>query len=204
MKNNVLDLVKLKKQMNQYNNLHKIDSERNYGNDTVKGNNNLGKIIHDNYNDMSDDELKYFAIKCMSRKKIRKELLEYELKNYDPLPEDLTLDEFTKKATKIINRYQSKAGGFLIEDMQWILHKSDSNDYSVKSNEVLFENSINKLDIFDSETDTFLKRLVNRLNNLATDVNVSLQHSDPEDGVIWLQIWCYHTRMTNTNPVISL
>jgi hypothetical protein len=204
MENNIANIENLKKQMSQYNNLHKIDTERNYGYDTTKGNTDLAKIIHDNYDDMNDDELKYLAIKCMSKKKIRKDLLEYEIKYYNPSPEDFTLEEFIKQATRIINRYQSKAGGFLIEDMKWILHRSDSYEYSVKSNEVLFENSINKLNIYDKETNTFLKRLVNRLNNLATNIVVNLQQSDPEDGVIWLQIWCNHIKMVNTNPVISL
>ena len=124
-------------------------------------------------------------------------LLEYELKNFkqnvDKVKE-MTMDEFIKEATFLLNRYQCKAGGYHIEDCEWTMYTSetipDNGEHYVKDNEILFVNSIDNNDLENDEVDSYLNLLVDRLDSLADNIDVELRYSESEGTKpSWLRLW---------------
>ena len=68
-------------EMKLYNYMHIINAESRYNSDDESGCKNIAELIHNNYDKMTDEEMKIFLSKCMSKRKIRRELLKYELCN---------------------------------------------------------------------------------------------------------------------------
>jgi len=152
----------------------------------------IAELLYKNYDKMDIEEMKNILFKVISEKKIKHELLNYEFKNYNTIPVDsLTLSEFTKEAIKIISRYHWKAGGFLIEDREWLINDHTSLTRNVHQNEIMFENTICVKDINDDNTREYLDTLVEKLSNIAKNISVELRFSiSCEDNIYWTRIWC--------------
>ena len=179
--------------MLKYNFLCQLDQLSNYGldHDTKESKiDDLANYLHQNYNNMDEVEKSKIILKCLEPKDINKILLKYEFTHYKIVPETcLTLTEFEKEANKIIARYQWKAGGYLIEDSAWVIHKSDSKKYDVKKYEILFENTLDSSDIGDEETDFFIDRLLDHLNSLCTNITVEFRQRDTNKKTVKLLLW---------------
>ncbi|CAH6421460.1 Hypothetical protein KVN_LOCUS276 [uncultured virus] len=187
------------KEMNLYNFLHKLDKLKNYNKDhsKIKNKNQLSRFLNDNYHSMTNEEKKILLNKCLTSEKINYLLLNFELKYFKPISKPMSLQEFTKETIKILNRYQCKAGGFFIEDNDWLICDNlNNNNYELKHNEVVFENTISIYDMDDSETQKYFKYLLNRLNNLCDDINVELRYIESnKDKIIWLLLWAIHDKI---------
>lgn len=181
-------------EMKKYELLHKIDYRGNYKPDFIPKNtndSNLAKYLYDNFDRMDEIEMKKIAMNCLNINDIKRILLNFELNNFKKEPEQLTLDEFAIEAKKILRRYQSKAGGFLLEDPDWNFYKTSISKYDVRSNEVLFENTINMMDFDDTDTEKYLKKIVERLKIIAKNVKVELRYmKERKNKVVYLLIWC--------------
>ena len=196
-----------KEEMMKYIKAHEQEALNNYGYDKDKTDEKKQKIatfIHDHYDTMTINEMKNMVLECMKEKKIRKELLEFELRYYSKQSGAMSIKKFTKFAKEILDRYQSKAGGFWIEDMDWEIHRSESEKYDVKNHEVLFANSVDKTDKDDNENLHYLKRLVTRLNSLSEEIEVKYEFYGPEKGLIWIGIWCTRIDIEKDCPKIDL
>jgi len=170
----------IEKEMKQYHHLHQIEQCKNYNNKvhTMKEDNKteLADYIHTNYNTMDEIEMKTIALKCLDQNSIRKILLSFELENYQEQPvENMSLTDFTIKARKILQRYQCRAGGFNIEDTEWIVHQAGSIDHEVMDNEILFVNTIAVCDEEDDELEEYLNNIIKRLNSIATNITVEIR-----------------------------
>lgn len=200
---------KTRKDIQKYNDLHKKELENNYGIDIEKNSKDkkdLAKYINTKFDSMSLQDMIELLPRCMPEKKIKKVLLEFEFKYIDLIqPKKMDLGEFIKYASNLLNRYQCRAGGFYIEDTQWIVHRQDSVKHDIMNNEVLFENSIDKLDFLDNETQYYIKRITYLLNSLCKDIKVDYNYKESkEDGITWILIWCTHTGIEKDTPEISL
>ena len=91
-------------------------------------------------------------------------------------------------ALRMFERYQSKVGGFLIEDDKWIVYKADSKYFEVSSNGVLFQNTLDKQDANDYGTRQYLDQLVYRLNKLTTNINADVEFADGKK-IVYVLIW---------------
>ena len=136
----------IEQEMKRYSLLHSLEKITNYQNNVTDNTNSheLAEYIHDNYHKMDEIELKIIALKCMDLNDFKRIILSYELRNFKPNQkiETMTLNKFKTHALKLLNRYQCKAGGFLIEDNEWCVHDNTSVKYEVEKNELLFENTI--------------------------------------------------------------
>ena len=94
-----------------------------------------------------------------------------------------------KQAFKIINRYHWKAGGFKIEDSEWILHKHDSKLYDVLSNELLFENTLDRSDVDDEETERYMDHLTRHLNYLSKNIEVEYRYKNTKEKIVRVLVW---------------
>src|SRR4029078_8419630 len=107
-------------------------------------------------NKMDEIEQRKMVIKCLNMNNVKKILLNFELTHHKLIPKKMSLEEFLPICKLILERYQGKAGGFLIEDNDWVIHKPDSAEFEVKSNELLFVNTLDLSDSGDNETEIFL------------------------------------------------
>lgn len=170
----------IEKEMKHYHHLHQIEQCKNYNNKIHKmkndDKNTLAEYIHNNYDKLDETEMKIIVLKCLDQNSIKKILLSFELENYQELPvENMSLTDFTIKAQKILQRYQCRAGGFNVEDIEWIIHKVGSIDHEVMDNEILFVNTIAVCDEEDDELEEYLNNIIKRLNSIAKNIIVEIR-----------------------------
>ncbi len=165
------------KELKKYNNLQQLDNNCNKPicGLSIEERRDLANYIHKNYDKMDESEMKHIVTKCLDLNTIKNILMSFEFNYYNPRATDMTLDKFIVKSMAIFDRYQSKVGGFLIEDKKWIVHKSDSKYFNVSENGVLFQNTIDVLDNNDYSTNEYLNKLTSKLNKLSTNIDVKLE-----------------------------
>lgn len=151
----------------------------------------LLELIGEDYKKMSEEELQNIGKKIIPINSIKKSIMSYEFINLKIKPIKMSLYECVKIGEKIINKYQCKAGGFDIEDEKWIMHKIDSEEYNVKENEILLENTICEYNFKNNETQKYLKKLLEIFNSIATNIVVTLDHIvlEEDDDISILLIW---------------
>lgn len=189
------------KEMELYNKMHNEAQMQNYIysediRQTVPNNNDQQKTalalhINHNWNNMNHSDKSLTLSKCYSEQKLDSELLAYELKHLNMSTVDYVgIHEFEKVAKTLLKRYQWKAGGFYIEDIDWISHKKGSK-YVLGKNQLVLENTIDTVD-FHSETFTdFMKKIGNKLNNIAQNISVSIKYDiSKTDSLTWIIIKC--------------
>lgn len=181
------------KEMKIYNLKHIIEKHSNYMLKNKSNDKELTNYIHDNYEKMSFEEMKNIVTKCMTQNDVKKILLEYDFYNYDCTIDKKTymsLSQVKYAVEKILNRYQSKAGGFKIEDTVWSYHNNESYQYTIKNYKIMFENTINKIDILDIETKKYLTRLELIFNNLAENIKCMITTLKIDGyGLYCINIW---------------
>lgn len=189
------DSIPLPKELSDYNILHQLEKLKNYqldnGNsNTQETNTELASYLHSNFDTMDEKEMAILLTRCLGINDIKKNLLAFEFKNYKRIPvKHMTLENFKNIALTIIDRYQWKAGGFKIEDKEWVIHTSESNDYEVKKYELLFENTLDKFDLDDEETDDFIDDLLKHLNSIAENINVEFRQKNDKKKIVRILLW---------------
>jgi hypothetical protein len=178
-------------EMKKYNLMHQLEYYKNYdinnkGNDLESE--DFANYLYNNYNKMDEIELKKNVLKCISLNNIKKVLLDFELSHHKFIPTKMTLTDFLSKAKIIFNRYQGKAGGFLLEDNEWSVHESKSEEFYVKLNELLFVNTLDETDCDNYETEQYLKKLTRKLNTIAENIKVELRYKNEKKNCLVL-IW---------------
>ena len=196
-------------EMKKYKIMHNLEKYKNYKNEvytkSLDEKLQLAKYIHKNYNNMDEIEMKKVVLKCLDMNDIKKILLLYELKNNPSIPKQMSLNEFKSKVVNIFNKYQSKAGGFLLEDNEWIIHDHTSSRYEVREHELLFENTINTHDMDDNDTNMYLKYLMQKLSSLSENINVELRHKNNHNSkMVNLLIWAIDKNKKSQTQIIGL
>ncbi len=160
--------------INMYNTICHMDMYGNYshGNHISNDMVDVSEIIAKDYNNMTQEELKYLLPKCLCDEDMRRIILHYELENIKVIPKKMCLKKFICNATKILKRYQFKAGGFALYDSCWKIYDHTSKKYKLRINEVIFEN-MTRNGVCDTETFEYLKNILRILNNISTTIRVS-------------------------------
>ncbi len=226
-----MKLLKRKQEMEEYAKLHELESYKNYEDKNyeenyvkVGGENNNNKIKLAKYicNNISDDtdinNMKDIVLKCMTTNQMKKILYKYAMKYHKQhLVEKMSLEEFKEQTKKIIQMYQWKAGGYYIEDSEWnvythtrsyILNKEeyvDQSTYTIKNNQILFENSVHELNADDNDTVNYMDRLVSILNNVASNIDVEyyFETDDEIKGIVWILLWGTNVDIKDNQPNID-
>lgn len=176
---------------NKYNFLQILDDLSKYDNNTSTCDDILVSLIHNNFNNMTQEEMKYIALKCFSDNDIKKCILQYEFNNYKFTPREMSLEEFQKIAQQIFHKFYWKANGFYFCDVKWTLHTSKSNKYHLYENEILFENNIYEPYINLQDTFDFLRNIISMLKSVATNIVVSIHKKFcPRDKLYFIMIKC--------------
>ena len=187
--------------MKNYNTRHKIETSTPYNTQFSSKVDDekqmLAKYIHNNYSTMDEKEMQTILMKCLDVGKIKSLLLQYELENYEEKAKKrLSLSEFKNKAEQIFTRYQCRAGGFLIEDTEWSVHDSKSTHYDVKENELVFENTVNMIDLANDDVDDYLYFIIKRLETIAENIEVELRQQ-VKHKTVYLLIWATDKTIDN-------
>lgn len=189
------------KEMKKYQVLHTIEKCSNYSNNVskydIEKSKELAEYISVNYDTMDEYEMRRIASKCMDINAVKKNILAFELKNYVPVNEiTLSLDQYKGEAFKVFHRYQCKAGGFNLEDNEWILYDKSTPKYDVKQNELLFENTISFVDEYDDDIEEFLYYLIKRLSSIAKNISADLRYRQNDNSkVLSILIWITDNNM---------
>jgi hypothetical protein len=206
----IFDDTKIRLEIEEYNKLHQLAAIENYG-ITDEHLDNAEKLADEinSIGDINNIDLQTITdtvMKCLPTKQIKQILLNHELTHYQQqsVPH-MSLEEFSGAAKQILDRYQCKAGGFHIEDTNWILHDFKSTDHVIKKHEIMFENSIDKLDAESTEVTSFLTKLHHRLSSVADNIKVDVRYKPSKhDGIVWIVIWCIDKELKKTRVKISL
>lgn len=180
--------------MRKYNVRYALESCRDYSIDTNSNNEEkklLAEYINQNFNNMDENELKILALKCLGENNLKKILLNHELNYFRHEKKHMTLDQFKNKAQLIFNRYQNKAGGFLLEDIDWVVYDHTATKYDINGNELLFENAVDVTDDDDTDTDLYLKNIVEMLQSLTSNIEIEIREKYHKKGkLVSYLIWC--------------
>jgi len=141
----------------------------------------------------------------LDEKHIDRLLLEHELstRKIQKNNRKLDLETFKKEAIEIFNRYQGKAGGFLIEDLEWTIYEKNDivsclDDCDVKENELLFLNTIKGVDFDNLENELYLDKIVQLLKNLCSNIKVQFRFREGKKDIFYLLIWANDKNIKNT------
>lgn len=200
------------KEMKLYDSLHRMEKLRNYNNKlhSIKEDRiQLAEYIYKNYDTMDEIEMKKVAAKCMDLNETKKVLLSFELENkyYNKSNKALSLESFLKKATKLLFRYQCKAGGFLMDDSDWLIYRyqDGNNKYDLKKNELLFENTFNICDESDIEMNVYFDKIGNMLDSLSNNINIEIEQTIHEKHKkVYVTIKGIDTNMKLEDDIVGL
>jgi hypothetical protein len=193
----------LEKDVKKYNNLQDLEvmSGGSIGNNlSSTQRTRLAGYIHYNYDKMDDAEKKQMVMKLLDEDTVKSFLLTFEFTYYDYKKRDMTLDEFITKATYIFDRYQTRVCGSAIEDTKWIVHRTDSPYFSVRGNEIVFQNTIDNIDINDCSLKKYLNTLVHKLNGLSVNIEVELEFIEKKK-LSYVLIWAIDITLKDENIV---
>jgi len=172
---------------------HEKEEEENYNTITIKKRNNQEIAEEINKKNIIKEKemnkLKDLLIKTSDEKEIKRKLLSFELKNLKPKKKNMKLMEYKKEAKKILEKYQWKAGGYNLDDIEWNIHTIESTEYDVKDNEILLENTIISNNLNENE-ERYLHLITKRLNNISTNIRAKLRYKKTKDSIYYILIWC--------------
>ena len=189
-------------EMKLYNEMHHTASLQNYMTDENVGptfcdKNDVNRaelaknICSKNLRNIEYNEKNMLLSKCISDKKMDIELLKFELK-YLPVNkvDHMEINNFKSVAKTLLKKYQWKAGGYHIEDIDWIVHKKGSK-YSLSENQLVLENTIDTMDCHSEEFINFMKKIHNILDNTAKNIDVRIKYETSKtDSLTWIIIKC--------------
>jgi hypothetical protein len=129
--------------------------------------------------------------KCLSEKEMKHIILRHELKFLKIQSKDMTLDQFKKEVVCVLKRYQHCAGGFNMDDSEWIIHDKTSKNYTVYETELIFENTLHMDYKTDVECSEYMELLINRLNMIALNIVVSIHtYLSERDQIYYILLKC--------------
>lgn len=168
--------------------LNKLDNQKNIVNDFKNNTNNQNTAyyINKNLDKLDDNEKGHLLITLLDNKKISLELLKFELK-YLTLDKKISdFQEFIDFTRESLIRYHIISGN-LCEDNEWTEFYPNSTKYSLKKGEMLFENSLKRINKYDSQIVNYIDNLLNFFKRHKTDnINIIYRHIAYNDGIYWM------------------
>ena len=156
-----------------YFNLHKIDTLRKLDQEESDPDPQLAYFLHKNLNQMEFEEQWPFLKKILTARQVQKLLIEYEFYHLPVNPTKLSLTQTVNQANKLIHRYQWRSGGYQLGDSNWDCHTKPTKMFQIPSNEIWMTNTVS-ISNYEQE-EKYLNRLTELLNNLSTEITVSLK-----------------------------
>ncbi len=196
---------RIEREIIQYSKEHIVDKP--IDSSDKETNEMLATYLHDNLDIMDEIEMRNIISKCFPIHKLKNKLLEFEFYNMPIVNQEreITLEQFSKEAESILLRYQSKAGGFCLEDNEWIKNTSIDSEYPLRDYEVVYENTIDINDANNLETENYIQQLIDILNSLSTNIDVNVFYLEKKkQKAIMVHLRAQDMNMKSESTVISL
>lgn len=159
--------------------------------------------IHNNIqNNIGDNKFLDKVYEIMIPEKKLQLLLQFDILNYEPKVEEKTndIDVLINKSIEILKKYQSKIGGYDIEDMDWIVADETSKRFKVKSDRKIIYNTVrykyNKNDMLVF-LDLILKHIKKYILNF-DELNVSNKFFYDSYKCIHFVVFIFHQKHKTT------
>ena len=148
--------------------------------------------LYKNFHKLSDIEIEKIHNKVFNDiNKKKKELLFYELENYDDSSnndKNISRDELIKKVKQILARYQPCVSEYY-EDDEWNLFSGTNTKYDISDNCIIFDNSISEENDEKDELEKYILLMTKKLKSISNNVSVRFcVLNDTEHGILWHSI----------------
>lgn len=137
----------------------------------VLANTQLAQSIYSKLGTMDLPAMQENLLKIVSKRKILRELLKFELNYYQPTEKCRDKNELKNKILELLSRYQSPLDTG-IEDEDWKILTSNSIDYHIPQHEIWFENTASHEKEDDDSLIDFLKKMKEKIGNLHDAIKV--------------------------------
>jgi hypothetical protein len=144
----------------------------------------IHESIHNNIQTMQDDDTAFEIFrKIVTPEKLKKELLTYDLLNYNPSTKINNEDELIKFMQDTLAKYQYIVGGFDLEDDKWFyVDDTTTHRFRLENKKILY----NTLEKQSSETEWFLLSIQTYMQK-HTDIKIHLKiKEDEKNCIIWV------------------
>lgn len=152
---------------------------------------NVAEFTNKYYRTMMIEDIAPLVHKCLSEKEMKRIILRHELKFLKIQPKDMTLEQFKKEVQYVLNRYHQCAGGFNMDDREWVVHDKTSNCYTIYDTELIFENTLHMDYKTDIECFEYMDLLITRLNMITSNIIVSVHtYLSERDQIYYILLKC--------------
>jgi hypothetical protein len=152
------------------------------------------EFIHNNISNVDKNNIideilaKNILLKIFSPEKIEKECLIFDLLNYSSNNKANMIDDSVSICIDALKKYQYKAGGYNIEDVEWILCDQNNNRFKVKDNQKILYNSVHKKSC-DRELIWFLDSILDYVKRHTNSEKIKVKYNmfeDEKNCVCWI------------------
>jgi hypothetical protein len=148
--------------------------------------NNISNV--DNSTIIDENLVKNILLQIFSKEKIEKECLIFDLLNYSSENKVNMVDDSINICIDALKKYQYKAGGYNIEDIEWILCSKNNNRFKVKDDQKILYNSVHKKNC-DRELIWFLDSILDYVKRHTNSEKIKVKYSmfeDEKNSVCWI------------------
>lgn len=163
----------IKSRVNEYSNLLE---EYNKDHDDYNIDVDINDIIKDIRLDNTD--LPQYMQKIMTPNKMMREIVNYELINYDPKDKldfkEMSTEDIIKIMLDKLNRFNILIGNNITEDNEWIINNSSNILLKTKENTIAFINTVKYLEIDNPILEKHCKLLERYFKRLFKNIRIKL------------------------------
>lgn len=172
-----------------YQVLCRFDQTRTFVDDfrKVEGQEKIADYIHKNIDRMDDVEKRHLLARLLDDRRVGMELSRFELRYRDTGERISDLPTYISFIDKTFARYHLTAGGHLCEDTDWTKYDTTSTKYPLKPNEVIFENSIKRVNRNDTHVIAYIRDLLRFFRrHRVKPVRISFRLLEATDEIYWM------------------
>ena len=172
----------------------------------------IANNIKNNKNEIFSDieTLKNYHSQIITKAKMIKEILTYEMLFYNPSDKISTTNELIQICLDQLKQYQGIVGGYTIEDDTWLSIEVDNPRFKLKKSQIGIYNTIKIDDCYDSDLIWFLKKFTIHIRKFI-DPNLNLitfdykLYEDSNNSIGWVLFVCeYNDQFDITDPIESI
>ena len=191
--------TKKRNEINEYNSKYKEWHNNYFISVYMKTDANFGDITK-----LKDDDIYELSKQYINPNYIRSQLLKLEMMNYSKESKDTNVNQTVEMALDLLKRYQHKADGYEVEEVEWTVHTNESKEFDVMEGEVLLSNTIPICAYDNKETTNYLETMEKIFNTLSTNVSVDLRYLKKKSGGVYYVFMWFTNKSNNNVPEIGL
>ncbi len=135
--------------------------------------------------EFSESDINNTFHRIYSVKKILKDIYLFNISNPENCNEKMNdVDKIIKFIHESLKKFQWVVGGYLIEDYFWTTEKNKSKRFKINEKESILYNT---LEYYDDETEIFMDKFIDYINNFVDKSAVKVRYAIKEDELMDLK-----------------